>query len=114
MRLARPRAKPLHIAARTVRAYDLRFCFGRSLESDVLYLADFNYDAVDTGSEPGTKEDWHGHFNMLVEADDVEAAATKLRAAIRRYRKSRNGPLKSATDIYMQSLLEILQVPDGG
>jgi hypothetical protein len=75
----------------------------------MLYVADFNFD-----SERADDRDWHGHFNILVEADNIASATRKLRAAIRRHKSRKNGALASATTIYMQSLVEISEVPLGG
>lgn len=78
----------------------------------MLYLAQFSFSGKHT-EEPLEGQEVSGHFNCLVEADEVGEADRKLRALLREI-KRKHEILDGATIVYMDSLIEVKSVPKKG
>jgi len=78
----------------------------------MLYLAQFSFSGTHT-EEPLAGQDASGHFNCLVEAEDVGEADRKLRALLRET-KRKHEILGGAATVYLDSLIEVKAVPKKG
>jgi hypothetical protein len=78
----------------------------------MLYLAQFSFSGKHT-EEPLAGQEVSGHFNCLVEAEDVEEADRRLRALLRET-KRKHEILDGATIVYLDSLIEVKSVPKKG
>lgn len=80
----------------------------------MFYLGEFSFDGAVVGVDAAIDGPAHGRFSAMVDAGCVEAALRDLRRLVRRHTEREHGVLADATEIYLDALIKVSDMPKGG
>lgn len=77
------------------------------------YVGHFSFEEALMGTDSVNEDEWYGHFTLVEDASDVEAAIAKFSKLIHKLHKK--GLLfTKGSKIYMEACIEILKTPRDG